>query len=135
MTRDDWLQHLRTQFAQLAPAAALRAQQGGALLIDVREPDEWLAGIAIGAHLVPRGQLEFRIDQLAELHRPLILTCAAGGRALLAAESLQRLGYSNLSVIDGGMRAWVAAGLPLQAHGDDAAWRYRYSRQIALPQV
>ncbi len=133
--RESWLEKLRAEFQLLEPAQALAEQRHGALLIDVREPDEWASGIAPGACTIARGQLEFQVEGYASPERPVLLTCAAGGRALLAAESLRRLGYRQISVVRGGMRAWIDQGLPVELIADDANWRLRYSRQIALPQL
>lgn len=91
---------------------------GNALLIDVREVDERLQqGVIPHAMHAPRGMIEFYANPTSPYHRPefdpsrrLILQCASGGRSALAAETLRRLGYSRVAHIEGGLKAWKAAG-------------------------
>ncbi|MBJ7601836.1 MAG: rhodanese-like domain-containing protein [Candidatus Dormibacteraeota bacterium] len=93
------------------------------LLIDVREPGEWEAGHIPGAIHAPRGMLEWYADPTYANHKPeltastdarIVLHCAAGGRSLLAAKTLQEMGYTNVSSMKGGYNEWVAAGLPTE---------------------
>jgi rhodanese-related sulfurtransferase len=100
---------------------AAETGQGAATLIDIREPGEWEAGRIPGAVLAPRGMLEFYADPASPYHRPefeparrLILHCASGGRSALAADTLQRMGYTNVAHLDGGFKAWEAAGQPVE---------------------
>ncbi|CAH9064439.1 hypothetical protein PSECIP111951_03352 [Pseudoalteromonas holothuriae] len=70
------------------------------LLIDVREPSEYKSKAAAIAINVPRGLLEFKLPEIEkDAKRPIYVHCAAGGRAVFAAEQLTRLGYQNVSVI------------------------------------
>lgn len=72
----------------------------GGLLVDVREPEEHQAKAAKGSINVPRGLLEFKLPAIEQdAHRPIYVHCAAGGRAVLAAEQLERIGYMNVTVI------------------------------------
>lgn len=92
----------------------------GALLLDVREASELAqTGTAAGAHHIPRGLLEFRADPESPLHdselrrdRPVILYCMAGGRAALAGQSLQALGFAEVYNL-GGFKDWQDAGAPV----------------------
>jgi rhodanese-related sulfurtransferase len=85
------------------------------VLIDVRETEEWTNGHAAGAVHICRGVLEARIETAVPAkNKRVILYCASGNRSALAAESLQRMGYSNVYSLDGGMAAYKAAGLPLE---------------------
>ncbi|MEJ2005242.1 MAG: rhodanese-like domain-containing protein [Cyclobacteriaceae bacterium] len=89
------------------------------VLIDVRTESEHDAGYIPGSVLIPRGKLEFNISNEAfweeeGMYTPLkddvlILYCRGGNRSALAAESLQRLGFSNVYSIDGGFTAWKTA--------------------------
>lgn len=84
-----------------------------AVLIDVREDGEWAAGHAVGAIHLGRGILERDIESI--VHDPkteCILYCGGGYRSALAAESAQRMGYTNVSSLVGGYKALVAAGWP-----------------------
>src|SRR5213079_796591 len=92
-------------------AAAL--QRGDTLLIDVRDPDEWQERHIPGAKNFSRGTVELEIEEAAaDLSTPIITHCGGGGRSALAAESLQRMGYTNVKSMAGGFKAWKAAGLP-----------------------
>lgn len=93
------------------------------VLIDVREPDEYRAGCIPSAINLPRGVLEFQIDAhpaladsaLGHRRRPIVVYCRTGGRAALAAQVLQRLGFEDVRSIEGGLVAWTDAGLPVAA--------------------
>jgi rhodanese-related sulfurtransferase len=89
----------------------------GAVLLDVREPPEVAqSGKAEGAVTIPRGLLEFRADPSSGMHdpaldpeKPVILYCAAGGRAALAGNMLKELGYKEVYNL-GGFKDWAEAG-------------------------
>ena len=95
----------------------------GALLVDIREPEEWLHGHIDGSVPAVRGYLEFFADPTSPRHkegldpsRRTIVVCASGARASLAAVTLKQLGYTDVAVLDGGLKAWLAAGLPTTEH-------------------
>ena len=82
-----------------AQAKAEIAQNNG-LLIDVREPAEHAIKNAVGVINIPRGVLEMKLVEIEkDADRPIYLHCATGGRATLAAEQLQRVGYNKVTVI------------------------------------
>jgi rhodanese-related sulfurtransferase len=84
-------------------------------LIDVREDSEWAVDRAAGARHIGRGVLERDIESLIpEKATPLVLYCGGGFRSALAADNLQKMGYTNVISMDGGIRAWREAGLPLE---------------------
>jgi rhodanese-related sulfurtransferase len=87
----------------------------GAILIDVREPHEWRAGHAPGALHIPLAQLDQRQRELPA-GRSIITVCRSGARSAQAASLLAAQGR-EVSNLGGGMRAWVAGGLPLIAEG------------------
>ncbi len=97
-------------------------QQGNALLIDLRESNEREEnGVIPGAVHAPRGMLEFWADPTSPYHREeldpgrrLILHCASGGRSALAADTLQQMGYTGVAHLNGGIKAWKEAGLPIE---------------------
>jgi rhodanese-related sulfurtransferase len=81
--------------------------------VDVREDDEWRAGRAKGAIHLGKGVIERDIEKaIPDKAAPIVLYCGGGFRSVLAAEALQRMGYRNVVSMDGGIRAWRAAGLP-----------------------
>lgn len=86
------------------------------VLLDVREADEYRAGHLAGALHVPRGLLEFTLSSTPELSArdlKLVLYCKTGGRAALAARTLQEMGYLQVVSLAGGLDAWRAAGKPI----------------------
>ena len=89
---------------------AMRAGEAGLVLLDVREPQEWNLGRIPGAIHIPRGQLETRVEQVVPRDRKVVIYCAAGNRSALAADTLQQMGYSNVSSMSGGWREWVGSG-------------------------
>ena len=83
------------------------------LLIDVREDNEWSNGHLPGAVHLGKGIIERDIVQkVPDPNAKLILYCGGGFRSALAAENLQKMGYTNVESMDGGWRGWVDAGLP-----------------------
>jgi molybdopterin/thiamine biosynthesis adenylyltransferase/rhodanese-related sulfurtransferase len=121
---------------RISPADALRRQQAGAILIDVREDDERAAGKPAGAIGVPLGEILDRIATIVpQLDAPLLLSCAHGQRSLHAAMALQGIGYSQLASVDGGFVRWTAEGLPVDRGALDADAAERYSRHLLLPEV
>jgi rhodanese-related sulfurtransferase len=101
--------HIREVTAQEAAAE----HQAGSLLIDVRESEEFAKEHAAGAIPMSRGTLELKIEaQAPDAATPVICYCGGGSRSALAAESLQRMGYTNVSSLAGGFKAWKDANLP-----------------------
>ncbi len=94
----------------------LRANEE-AQFIDVREPDEWAAtGIPAGAQPISLAQVEQRAPAELAKDRPVYVICNSGNRSRVAAETLIRLGYSSVYNVDGGIQAWLKAGLPVEAY-------------------
>lgn len=84
------------------------------LLIDVRDAEEFAAGHAPGAIHLSRGTLEGQIEGVApDADTPIVCTCAGGNRSALAAESLQKMGYTRVASLIGGFGAWAKAGEPV----------------------
>ena len=83
------------------------------VLIDVREDEEWAAGHAAGAIHLGKGIIERDIEtQVPDKSATLVLYCGGGYRSALAADALQKMGYTSAISLDGGWRAWNDAGLP-----------------------
>ena len=82
-------------------------------LVDVREDNEWANGHLPGAVHLGKGIIERDIVQrVPDANAKIILYCGGGFRSALAAENLQKMGYTNVESMDGGWRGWVEAGLP-----------------------
>jgi rhodanese-related sulfurtransferase len=85
------------------------------LLVDVREDNEWAAGHAAGAVHLGKGIIERDIEARAPAKdTKLVLYCGGGFRSALAADNLQKMGYTNAISLDGGWKAWQQAGLPVE---------------------
>jgi rhodanese-related sulfurtransferase len=86
------------------------------VFIDVREDHEWNAAHPTGAVHLSKGIIERDIeDVVPDKDRKLVLMCGGGYRATLAADNLHKMGYSGAVSLDGGWRAWQAAGLPIES--------------------
>lgn len=83
-------------------------------VLDVREPNETNLGRIPGAIVLPRGTMETKIEALVPRDAKLVIYCASGNRSALAADTLQQMGYSNVSSLAGGWNAWVHAGGPVE---------------------
>jgi rhodanese-related sulfurtransferase len=97
------------------PATAAQMQRDGAVLLDVREHQEWSAGRAPKARHIPLGQLSTRARELSST-ATILTICRSGARSARAATLLRSSGFTVVNV-SGGMRAWEAAGLPVVANG------------------
>lgn len=85
----------------------LKAPDFSGVLIDVREQDEFRAGHIPGSLGIGRGVLEYHIaDVVPDTDREIILYCRGGNRSALSADSLQQMGYTNVSSMIGGYRKW-----------------------------
>lgn len=107
------------------------------VLVDIRERDEYEQGFIGKAEWIPRGFLELKIEDLVpERDREVILYCAGGTRSALAARSLQELGYTRVTSMAGGFRAWKNAGYAFERPRSLSPEQIkRYSRHIMLPEV
>ena len=107
------------------------------LLVDVRERDEWEQGRIPGAVLVPRGNLESRIENAApDRSRPVLLYCASGARSAFAAKTLTDLGYARAISLAGGYTDWQRNGFPTDLPRSLGPERTtRYSRHLLIPEV
>lgn len=134
---DQRLAELRAQIPEVSPSQALELQSQGAVLVDVREPDEIAAGTPSGALLMGRGYLELNIeDQVPDKERTLVVLCAVGQRSLFASEELRHLGYRDVRNLGGGFNRWKNEGIPFQIPRIlDADARERYSRHLLMPEV
>jgi rhodanese-related sulfurtransferase len=93
-----------------------RRIDAGALLLDVREDDEWSAGHAAGAMWIPLREVQMRRDELS-VDKEILVVCRSGARSAKVTAALLAWGHDAVN-ISGGLQAWVAAGLPIVT--DDA---------------
>jgi len=123
---------------EITPREAHDRQSLGAVLIDVREDHERELGMAEGARGIARAELEADPTfHVSDHDTELLLICQSGGRSMLAAEVLQRLGYHNIASVRGGTSRWIIDGFPVSkpAVEIDHDFHDRYSRHLLLPEV
>ena len=104
----------KKKITEISPIeAAAKSKSGEAVILDVREKDEWDEGHIPDAIHMSRGTIELDIEEkVPDSDAMIICHCGGGGRSALAAESLQKMGYKNVRSMAGGLKAWRAAGLP-----------------------
>ena len=104
----------KKKIAEISPTeAAAKSKSGEAVIIDVREKDEWDEEHIPDATHMSRGTIELDIEEKVHDRDAMIIChCGGGGRSALAAENLQKMGYKNVRSMAGGLKAWRAAGLP-----------------------
>jgi rhodanese-related sulfurtransferase len=84
-------------------------------LIDVREESEWAKGRLPGARHLGKGILERDVElAIPDTGAEIVLYCGGGFRSALAADNLQKMGYTRVASMDGGYRDWTQAGYPIQ---------------------
>lgn len=103
---------------EVTPNEAAALVDAGALLLDVRNDDEWTAGHAPGAQYLTLPELPARTGELAK-DRRIVAVCRVGGRSAKAVELLAAQGFDAVNLA-GGMRAWEADGLAVVTDGGDA---------------
>jgi len=96
---------------EISPAEAKTMQDAGAFMLDVREPSEWNELHMPGATLIPLGQLATRLNEVPK-DKPVVVVCRSGNRSAQARDMLSQSGFSSVTSMAGGMKAWQSAGLP-----------------------
>ena len=91
------------------PSVTAVEVEDGAYLLDVREPDEWAAGHAPGAHHVPMMEIPARVAEVPT-DVEVVVVCRSGGRSGQVVSYLMGNGWDNVRNLDGGMQAWAAEG-------------------------
>ena len=105
----------RVKETDIAGYQEMRAAGTPHLLVDTREDNEWAAGHVAGAVHLSRGIIERDIvKEVPDKNTTLVLYCGGGFRSALAADALQKMGYTNVISMDGGWRAWTEKGLPVE---------------------
>lgn len=99
----------KTRVREISPEDVLNKQRNkeNFVLVDVREDNEWEQGHAVGAIHIGRGVLERDIEKfIPDKSSEIVLYCGGGFRSALAADNAQKMGYTNVLSMDGGIRAW-----------------------------
>ncbi len=126
---------IRREVVEVTPAEVAAAPPEA--LVDIREPEERLGGAIPGSLAVPRGVLELTIERLVpDRGRRIVLYCSAGHRSVLAAHTLQTMGYAHVASLAGGFERWKREGRPWDLPGGlSGDQRVRYDRHLRLPEV
>jgi rhodanese-related sulfurtransferase len=96
-------------FGPQVPSVTAAQVDDGAYLLDVREPDEWTAGHAPGAHHLPMMEVPARLAEVPT-DAEVVVVCRSGGRSGQVTSYLLGNGWDNVRNLDGGMKSWAAAG-------------------------
>jgi rhodanese-related sulfurtransferase len=111
------VQDVKTRIKECTVADVKRRLDAGDrfVLVDVREESEFAAGHAPGAVHMSKGVIERDVEKkVPDPGTPLVLYCGGGFRSALAADNLQKMGYTNVTSMDGGWRGWTQAGLRVE---------------------
>jgi molybdopterin/thiamine biosynthesis adenylyltransferase/rhodanese-related sulfurtransferase len=132
------IRRIRSQIDEVDPSE-VKAMNGQAVLLDVRESEEWDAGHIPGARHVPRGYLESRVEGVVGSDRAqkVVIYCASGQRSALAANTMKELlGYENVSSMIGGITLWKDRGYEVEVPATlSKEQRERYSRHLLVPEI
>src|SRR5689334_23397446 len=132
------IRQIRSQIDELDPSE-VKALNGSAVLLDVRESDEWDAGHLPGAKHIPRGYLESRVEGVigSDRDQKVVIYCASGQRSALAANTLKELlGYERVYSMNGGITLWKDRGYDVEVPVSlTREQRDRYSRHLLVPEI
>ena len=131
------LKQTKAGIVEVDTAQGSELVDGGAALLDVREPDEYRQGAVPGSIHISRGQLESGVEaRLPDKSAKVVVMCAGGVRSAFAAQTLAQLGYEDVVSMDGGFNKWKDEGrdwaVPAALSADD---RSRYQRHLLLPEI
>src|SRR5438067_4072313 len=129
---------IKSRIGEVDPAIVREQLGNGAVVVDVREAEEFGAGHLPGAKHVPKSYLETRIEGVVpDRSQHVILYCASGNRSVWATRTLiEDLGYENVEHMIGGYTLWKDRGYEVEVpRALSAEQRERYSRHLLLPEV
>ncbi|HDP90124.1 MAG TPA: rhodanese-like domain-containing protein [Thioalkalivibrio sp.] len=113
MTAMDLVAEARQVIKEVDIDGAKGLMANNAIVLDVREPAEAAQGHLAGAVNIPRGVLEFKVNEhpaTQDRDATYVVYCRTGGRSALACQNLQRMGFANVHSLAGGFEGWVGAG-------------------------
>ena len=106
----------KTRIREISAADAAARQSAGAVLVDVREADDFAKEHAAGAVGLSKGVVELKIEErVPDLAAEIICYCGGGSRSALVADNLQKMGYTNVKSLAGGFKAWREQKLPTES--------------------
>jgi molybdopterin/thiamine biosynthesis adenylyltransferase/rhodanese-related sulfurtransferase len=131
------LAQTKAEIREVDTERAAEMRLDGAVILDIREPDEVAQGVIPGAVGIVRGNLESQVEnQIPDKSTTLVVHCAGGVRSAFAVKTLEALGYTDLVSMDGGFNKWKDEGRDwIIPQTLTAEQRNRYSRHLLLPEV
>ena len=132
------LSQTKARIREISTAEAEAAREaGGAVVLDVREPDEYEQGAIPGSVHIARGNLESQVEgRLLDKDAAVVVFCAGGTRSAFAAETLGQLGYADVASVAGGFNKWKDEGRDWKVPSVlSPEQRNRYQRHLLLPEV
>jgi molybdopterin/thiamine biosynthesis adenylyltransferase/rhodanese-related sulfurtransferase len=133
----DLLASAKSQITEVDTGGAAERIADGAVVLDVREPDEYQEGALTGAIHIPRGHLEAQVEsRIVDKDAPVVVYCEGGVRSAFAAKTLGELGYREVLSMAGGFGRWKNEGRPwTQPVALTPEQTHRYKRHLLLPEV
>ena len=115
-TGTDLVTEAKERIREVTPKEVLDMMNANAnvVYLDVREPNEWNLGHLPNAMFIPRGNLESNIEARVGREETVVIYCARGNRSALAADTLQQMGYENVSSMADGWGGWIAVEGPVE---------------------
>lgn len=115
MSANDFMAEAKKHITTISVEEAKALLDKGVAFLDVREPKEYRSGHVPGAINVARGLLEFKVEKkLPDKNAVVVVYCKSGGRSCLSSDTLVKMGYKNIKNMDGGWKAWLKAGYPVE---------------------
>jgi rhodanese-related sulfurtransferase len=111
-----WISKRMSGAREVGPMEAVQLiNRQDAVVLDVRDQGEYKAGHVANARNIPAAAIDKRADEIAKFkNKPVLIACASGGRSHAAFAALKKQGFTNVSVLSGGMAAWQQANLPVE---------------------
>ena len=137
-TYRDYFAEIKKRIKEATPQQVAELLRGGDVqLADVREKDEWDAGHLPGAVHVPKSFLEqWAEERIPDKNKQTVLYCAGGVRSAMAADTLSKLGYTNIVSMSGGFNRWKDSGMAwVTPDSFTPEQAQRYSRHLLIPEV
>ena len=113
----EWVAKAKASITRVTPADVKAAidKKEKAIILDVRDPDEYKAGHIPGAVHVSRGKLEFTVwDKVTDRNAKIYVYCLTAARSALATKALNDMGYKNAVLMDSHFEEWIKAGYPVE---------------------
>jgi rhodanese-related sulfurtransferase len=109
-TGTEMIEEARMRIKEVSAKSLVENPPSDVVFVDCREPNEWNLGHLPNAIYIPRGKLEQNIEAAVDRDAKVIVYCASGNRSVLAAETMQQMGYKDVASMSGGIREWADSG-------------------------